>query len=527
MHILSIDVGTYSVKYISCLVERKKITYLEMSEIIIRDFLSDHAEMSSVEAQASIVREIIDQNQRNETKIIYQLSHELITTRFIKLPVKNKKKAELMLPFQLEEDIPHSLSEIHYAYKLEPLKNQYIALTELIKFSNFENYYETFKQKNSLPNILTSEASILDTYFSSTPVAGPFCILDLGHRTTKCYLFYNSKLIVTHISFIGGQQINEMISKSYQIDLDEAIIYKHQNAFVLTSDQYATAESNQIEFAKTMDHFFAPLVADFMRWKIGLKVNFGLTISNVYICGGTSNIKNISNYLTEKFEIKVSPLDTFEKAESTKVDLNQKNITKFALANMLAKTSKNKNKLINFLTGKFAQINTTEIPLHSFTYLATRASFVSMILLLMLLGERFFIQKNIQFVNTQLTNVMKDPSLNISGRIRRSVTTNPSPVLQDLTKKQRTVRQDISTLQSSIEIDSLTPLVKLSSLLKNSNATLTYFKSNEFGELEGHFSAEQISDLGALKNQLENSDLGEMNLELNESKLTLKFISGK
>jgi hypothetical protein len=29
--------------------------------------------------------------------------------------------------------------------------------------------------------------------------AGPFCVLDIGHRTTKAYFFYNGRLIATHV----------------------------------------------------------------------------------------------------------------------------------------------------------------------------------------------------------------------------------------------------------------------------------------------------------------------------------------
>ncbi len=527
MHILSIDVGSYSVKYLSSFIERKKVTHVEMSEIILNDYIQEHENLSVHEAQASIVKEIIELVSKPDSKIVFQVDHEMMTTRFIKMPVKNKKKAELMLPFQLEEDIPHSLSEIHYAYKLEPLKNQFVALTELTKLSNFENYFEAFKNKNAIPNILTTEASILDTYFSLNPVQGPFCVLDLGHKTSKCYFFYNSKLLVTHVSFIGGKSINEMIAKTYQIDQEEAVIYKHQNAFVLTQDQYAEVEEAQREFAKTMDHFFHPLISDFKRWKIGLKVNFGLNLTNVYICGGTSNIKNICNYLSEKFEIKVSPLDTFDKVEGSKIDINPKNICKYALVNMLAFDFKKKNQLINLLAGKFAQLTTTEIPLHSLAFIASRTAMVTAVLTLFVLGERFLINKDIETVNSRMSQTLKDSSLNISGRIRRAMLNDPLPVFNDLTKKQRSVRQEVSTLQSSLEIDSLSTLVNLSMIVGNSNATLTEFKSNEFGDIEATFLTDNSDELKKLTNQLSNSEFNNLDIKVDDSKNQLILSSGK
>jgi len=527
MHILSIDVGSYSVKYISSFIERKKITHVEMSEIIILDYLSSHPEQSLHETQATIVSEIIDTVAKPDSKIIFQADHDMMTTRFINLPVKNKKKAELMLPFQLEEDIPHSLSEIHYGFKLDLIKNKYVALAELTKLSTFENYFQTFKEKKALPNILTTESSILDTYFFQVPVAGPFCILDMGHRTTKCYLFYNSKLLATHISFIGGQQINEMIAETYQIGIDEAVIYKHQNAFVLTQSQYDEVNVAQKDFSKAIDHLLSPLISDFIRWKIGFKVNFGLSLNNVYLCGGTSNIKNISNYLSEKWDLKVSPLDTFDKVETSKIDLNPKNSFKYALVNMMVCGFRKKNHFINLLSGKFAQISSAEIPLNSLAYISVRVGIVSLLIILTLLAERFIIEKDIKFVNSKITTLMKNQSLDISGRIKRAMLNDPKPLLSELVKKQRSVRQEVSTFQSSLSVDCLTFLVQIGKIAFNTKVILTQFYSNEFGDIKATFSSDNLEDLEKLKENVSHSELNYLNATLDKNKLTLNLNTGK
>src|SRR5690606_35272274 len=162
--------------------------------------------------------------------------------------------------------------------------------------------------------------------------------------------------------------INEMIAETYKIEPDEAIIYKHQNAFLLTSAQYEEVEQSQKEFAGAMERVFSHLTNDFARWKIGFKVNYGLSLQHVLICGGTANIKNISISLTDKDETKVTMLESFENVEAEKIDLQPKNRTKFALTNMIAIGFRRKNRFLNLLTGKFAQASTSEIPLYSFSF---------------------------------------------------------------------------------------------------------------------------------------------------------------
>jgi general secretion pathway protein L len=522
MHVLAIDVGSYSIKYLSSFVDRRKITHVDMSEIILRDYITDHPDLSPEDSSTLIIQEIIDTVARPDSKIIYQADHGMLTTRFLTLPVKSKKKAELMLPYQLEEDIPYSLSEIHYAYRLEAQKTQHTAIVELVRSSVFEPFYNQLRDKSILPNILSTEASVVENYFNLNTMAGPFCLLDIGHKTTKAYFFYNSRLLMTHVTYTGGHHVSEMISETYKIDPEEAVIYKHQNAFFLTSPQYSEVEPSQVDFASAMDKVFSPLVTDFLRWKVGLKVNFGLTLQHVFIFGGSSNIKNISNYLTEKWDVKVTLFESFDKIESEKIDVNPKNKSKYALANMMAIGFRSKNRFINLLNGRFAQASTSEVPLNSFAFIGVRVASATLVIALSLFAERFFIEKEITNVNSKMSNIVKSDELKLPGRLRRQTAANPRPVYDALVKKQRDVRQEISTLQSATEIKALSPLVTISQISASAQAsTLIEFRSNETGDILAIFSADSIEELTNLKSFFERSALSDVQANIDKSKLQL------
>jgi general secretion pathway protein L len=313
-----------------------------------------------------------------------------------------------------------------------------------------------------------------------------------------------------------------MISETYKIEQDEAIIYKHQNAFLLTTSQFEEVEPSQRDFATAMDKVLSPLVFDYSRWKVGFKVNFGLAVQNVFVCGGSSNIKNITNYLTEKLDTKVALLESFDKVEAEKIDLNPKNKSKFAMTNMMAIGFRRKNRFINLLTGRFAQASTSEVPLHSFAFIGVRVAAASLVLILSLFVERFFIQKDIASVNSKMSNVMKNQALQLPGRLQRSAATNPKPVLDSVVKKQKEVRQEIATLQSAIEIKALSPLITVSQIAAGSTgATLINFKSNDMNELTAVFSSESIEELTKLKAAFERSNLTEVQASLDQSKLQL------
>jgi general secretion pathway protein L len=523
MHVLAIDIGTYSIKYVSSFVDKRKTNHLDMSEVVVRDFVEDHRGISLTDAQVMIVQQILESHARSDSRIIFQAYNEMMTTRFLNLPVKSKKKADLMLPFQLEEDIPYALSEIHFGYRLESAKTQHFALVGLAREEIFDSYYQNLKEHYSLPNILTTEASVVENYFNQNALAGPFCVLDIGHKTTKAYFFYNSRLIVTHVSYFGGENINEMIARNYKIEPDEAIIYKHQNAFLLNNSQLSEVDESQREFALAMDKTFHELVADFLRWKIGFKVNYGLSLGHVYITGGTTNIRNIANYLTEKLETRVVLLETFDKIEGEKIDLNPKNKSKFALANMMAIGMKRKNRFINLLNGRFAQASSAEIPLHSFAFIGFRIAVVAGLFAISFMAERFFIERDIKKINSRISGLMKDPTLSIPGRLRRAIATNPKPVYDALVKKQRGIRQEINTVQAAIEIQALSPLISISQIAASTQTTLVQFDSSDIGDIKAIFSAESADELNNLKAAFERSTLDDVQVSIDTEKLQLNL----
>jgi hypothetical protein len=190
---------------------------------------------------------------------------------------------------------------------------------------------------------------------------------------------------------------------------------------------------------------------------------------------------------------------------------------------MMAIGMKRKNRFINLLNGKFAQASSVEIPLHSFAFLGVRVAAVAAIIMISLFVERFFIEKDIKFVNAKLGSVMKNDVLAINGRLRRTMATNPKPVLDALVKKQRSIKQEISSIQSAIEIKAMHPLVILSQSAASSSGTLIEFKSEETGEVSAVISAESIEELEKIKTQIERSALIDSNVEIDSQNLKLKL----
>lgn len=524
MHIISIDIGTYSIKFVESKVEKKQITHFGMREIVLAQYKDQYPELDIQQLQLKICEKYLSEVE-DEVKLIFQAPNDILTNRFLELPIKNRKKAELMIPFQLEEHIPFLLKDIQRGHTIITEGDKNYALVGFSKVDEFDKFFTNINEKEIVPSVLSTETSCFDNYFSNQTYAGAYMVLDIGHTTTKGYIFLNNKMISSHVSYVAGQSINDAISSTYKIEEDEAVIYKHQNCFFLTDKQYESVDKNQRIFARLMDQTMTPLLHDIKRWELGFRVKHGLKITNIYICGGTSNIKNINNYLTQKIGVKTQILDTFDDVKFRGVDTDIKFKARFNLANLMTHSFRKSNKVINLLNGNYAQSSNDDLPLHSMSFIGTRMAAVVLLAIAFLVGESFFLSRDNKALTSRVDKILKNPKLEITNRQRRLAKKYPERILTRLKRKNRNVVDEIKSIQSAISINSLSPLSRLSMMAQGSTAWLQMINVSEDSFVEAVFSAENKKSLEDLQQVMLSGNLPKafVDLDINKKELKVEF----
>ena len=114
MKLLVVDLGSYSVKFAEYKTDKKSLMVESCNEIIIGQLKDQfHPDTPIIDMQLEIIEGYLN-HKHYDGKIIYQLPYTFLTTRFVQVPVSTRKKAELMIPFQLEENIPFQIHKTHF-----------------------------------------------------------------------------------------------------------------------------------------------------------------------------------------------------------------------------------------------------------------------------------------------------------------------------------------------------------------------------------------------------------------------------
>lgn len=518
MNILAIDVGSYSVKFMEVRPERKTFVLVEKNEIILDEAKAHFPDAKSLsELQREVVADFISKKNA-ELKIVFQVPNEMLTTRYLEIPGTSKRKTEQIIPFQLDENLPYSLNQAHFSSRLNKRAGGFSVLSNITQMNVFKDFFGFFESKDAQPSVLTSEVSTMQAYIDHIRMNDTCCILDLGHKTTKAYFVQGRQIVSNHTSFVAGAAINEVISKTYQISNEDAVIYKHENAFLLTDEQLDEVSTEQKEFALLMKQIFLPLILDLKRWEIGHRVKFGTNIDKVYIFGGTSQINGLENFLHAHTGL---PIDFLPPLIDFKNDYSIHDRT-FYLAKMMAISQKMPGNLINFLTGKFQTASNAFISLHSAVFLWVRTSFIALLLIIGLSTERFFfLTKQEKALDSKITGLLKTPSLEIAPKDRKLFTTKPESVLSLLTRKNKVIKDEVSSILSSNSINALRPLAVLSKTMK-SNPKVNLEKFTTDGRtVRAMFSSSEPGEIDVMNGHLKNSGLPELKIDYVSGKNTL------
>lgn len=527
MSILIIDSGTYSVKFIEGKYLKKNFKIDSIDEVLISDIANPNdSEINIFELQQRIIKEYLAQIEFSG-KIISQIPNEFLTTRYLDLPVNNKKKADLMIPFQLDEELPFASNNIHYVHSFSKKNDgNFSAIVQITEKNNFDLLYNSMKHNHALPNVLLSELGVFQSFVDDRKFGGHICILDIGHSSTKAYFAYNDLILSNHFSSTAGSTIDEVITNSYDINVDEARVYKHENAFFLTEGQLDQVAQEQREFAIIMRQAFAPLTTQIQRWLLGYRIKTGFAVEKIFITGGSANIKNIDTFLTEKLEIPVEPL------KINSLDSQVSPTESFSMMNayLMAQSQKFKSTPSNFLIKQYASglINGVKIEETIFTFY--RVAAVIAIFCIGLAVENFyFIEKERVQVNADVRKMLKDQDLQIPISIQNTFTKNPTGLLKFLQTKEKVILADLNVLNETRESKVIPMLAKLSKgIRKNEKVSLVNFKSEQ-NLNTAKFRGESDRDIQQLKELVKSLNLD--SLQINESKdpldLDLSFNSEK
>lgn len=275
----------------------------------------------------------------------------------LEVPFAERAKAQSVLPHLMLDRLPLPQSEIVWDFQTYPaLSPDAEGARALVGFAKNDDVAETIEllHQASLDPVLLG---IPELFLASIgirclggPLDEPVAFVDLGHETTRVVVVQGYDPLLARTIRSGGRQVTEAIADGFNTPFDEAEKIKHQYGAIV--DAQTTPNEQMRALSEAVQGGLRPVIRDLRRSFQGLFAKERIEVGRVFICGGTSQIRNIEKHLSAELGVQVRRLQLPAAGIS---DPAQGSVLPLALAaGMVHNIEPVRQRSINLRRGRFA-----------------------------------------------------------------------------------------------------------------------------------------------------------------------------
>ncbi len=318
MPTLGIDISDNSIKYISLAFKHNVLSKNKVELWGEVDIPAGVVEAGQVKDPSGLATALNQIRQKTGFDLVrLSLPEEkvyLFETEINKnIPFKETKS---LLEFKLEENVPVPSSEILFDYSILPADNQSnsnklkVVVTAYAR-DLIDAYFEVCTNVGFRPVSFEIEFQAMARAVVSKKQQKTCLIVDFGKSRTGVGIVYKNNLLYTSTIGIGGSDLSKAIRSAFpNKEYSESELTKIKNQYGLLGRGEWKNFSTSLE--TVIDNIKDEIAIRIKYWHLR-DDNIGQrSISEIILCGGSSNLKGLPEYLTEKIGIKTRLANVWE-----------------------------------------------------------------------------------------------------------------------------------------------------------------------------------------------------------------------
>ncbi|MCB0309262.1 MAG: pilus assembly protein PilM [Bdellovibrionales bacterium] len=309
--VLGLDMGSFSVKaaLFDTTFRTYELTDLFESAPLKMDDL-DLPEQQAVLTEA--ILRLMEDNQIQPSTVVIGIPGSDVSTKDLILPLP-EAQVEKVLPFELESFLPFELSDLiidHHV--ISSSKSETHVLAAAAQKALIEERLKVAQNAGIEPAFIGLESAYLFNLFlmQELPPFDIFGIIDLGHTKTSICLIQNGQAHHIRSLYKGGRDLTDAIRSNLEMTYDQALEVKHQHGIIeLPGESLRSEDLQRLSSAiKTpIDELVNEIQQTINAYLADIHSRDDtLTLKQLYLCGGTSMIKNLPEYITASLDIPCS-----------------------------------------------------------------------------------------------------------------------------------------------------------------------------------------------------------------------------
>lgn len=299
---VGVDISDTSLKYVSFENTKKRNGFHMLKQwgnISIPGGIVNRGQVNDSEQLVSALTEFKRETDSEFIKVSLPEERAYLFETEIRRNIPNKEVRNL-LEFRLEENVPIPSKDVYFDYMLLPgyenKKNVQVSVVAYAK-ETIEKYYGACVKAGLRPVSFEVEAQAMARAIVPHDIKGSVMLVDFGKTRTGIGIVHKGILLYTSTIDIGGDSLSRSLRKLMGNDISESELTQLKN----TEGLMRGIDSTQVydSLLSTVSVIKDELVTRMQYWHIRNGNSDSRRISSIILCGGSSNLKGLPEYLTE------------------------------------------------------------------------------------------------------------------------------------------------------------------------------------------------------------------------------------
>ena len=340
MPAVGVDISDASLKYVFFkpnINTKKERELLEWGDIPIPSGVVDRGSVLDQKQLIAVLKEFKAKTKAEYVRLSLPEERAYLFETVIKANVPMKEVRSL-LEFRLEENVPIPSKEVMFDYTLLPTTEDAKEVrVSVVAYSSetIRAYFEACQAADLRPLAFEVEAQSMARAMIPDDVSGTVMIVDFGKTRTGIGIVKNGTLLYTSTIDIGGNELSKSLRKVLG-DKPEAELTTIKNQSGLVR---GVASGDVREALLTTVSIIKDEIATRMQYWNMRSGSSERRVEKIILCGGSSNLHGLPEYLTESLEVPTVRGNVWENAfslENTVPEIDRRHSYGYAAAIGLA-----------------------------------------------------------------------------------------------------------------------------------------------------------------------------------------------
>ncbi|SFL40158.1 type IV pilus assembly protein PilM [Pelosinus propionicus] len=310
--VVGIDFGTGAIKIVEISWSKGRPVLKSFGLEMLPPEIIENGQISNSKRLTNILIQLLAKTRISSKYAVTAVGGREILARELILPVMTKEELKEAIKWEQEKYISYPPDSFYFDYSIMgrgDIESEIRVLLIASPHKTINTITSILKNAGLIPVAIEVEPLALYRTFTD---AENVMIIDIGELLSQITVFQNGFPVIIRNIPLGGQRMTEVIMQAKSISFYEAeqLKKRHIDLFSLDDSKERNGERQHLEL------FFAEFLRDVQRTAEYYQLqNKMVSIDNVYLTGGGSQIKNLVFYLSKQLDLPVVMHDPLFKLE--------------------------------------------------------------------------------------------------------------------------------------------------------------------------------------------------------------------